>query len=325
MSDAGTAGLLDEMSSLRKRTRRERRGYWFPLLVFGLLTLGAIPLMRQFDWENSPTRRCDHHPDGRVSSCSDQPPDTAFEVPGFGRVDPLAVFNSGFIGGIAHPLALGLYWLGVLVLGFLATVWWYRWRAARVGVETSTRAYAQVTLYGLAVLLLVPLISAVTGRSIRLSHWEQRFGSVALVLLSLGAVLVAMRLSKADRAPSRRRRVLGGVAVAFTVLVVATLAAATIDKTGGLMLIAIGLLTLAVLERSAWCTVVAVAFTGVTLLANISYMGTIFYRLNWEIGPRDTNLLFNGKDVVLPGAVLIIGGVVALVGQWWTSRSGRTG
>ncbi|MEV0679089.1 hypothetical protein AB0I60_21475 [Actinosynnema sp. NPDC050436] len=325
MSDAATAGLIDEMSSLRKRTRRVRRGYWFPLLVFGLLTLGALPLMRPFDWENSPDTRCEYNPDGSMSICRVFHPNTAFDVPGLGRVDPLRVFNSGFVEPVAHPLALGLYWLAVLVFGFLATVWWYRWRASRVGVETSTRAYAQVTYCGLAVLLLVPLISAVSGRALSLHHWAHRFGSLALIVISLGAVLVAIRLSRAEHPPTRRQRVLRAVGVVVTVLVVATLATATIDKTGGLLLIAVGLLTLAVLERSAWCTVVAVAFTGVALLANISYMGTIFYRLGWEIGPRETNLLFNGKDVVLPGAVLVIGGVVALVGQWRTTRAGRAG
>ncbi|XVV00312.1 hypothetical protein ACQPW3_22995 [Actinosynnema sp. CA-248983] len=230
------------------------------------------------------------------------------------------MFNRGFLEPVAHPLALGLYWLCVLVFGFLATVWWYRWHARRVGVETSTRIYAQVTACGLAVLLLVPLIGAVSRQWLWLSGWELRIASVAMVGIPVGAVVVAMRLARSGRAVARRMIVVG---VGVTVLVVSVLGAAVIDKTGGLMLLAVGLLTLALVERSVWCATVVVVFTGLTLLANASYMGTIFYRLNWDIGPRETNLLFNGKDMVLPGAVLVVGGLVALLGHWWAKR--RTG
>ncbi|WP_309114314.1 hypothetical protein [Saccharothrix sp.] len=318
MGESPTAGLIDDLTDLRRRTRRVRHGYWFPLLLFGLLTLGSIPLLRPHDWQHSPDAQCTYRPDGSLGSCAT--PSTGFNVPGLGRVDPLGVFNSGFLEPVAHPLALGLYWLCVLILGFLATVWWYRWRARRVGVETSTRIYAQVTVCGLAVLLLVPLISAVAREWLWLGGWERRIGSVALVAIPVGAVLVAMRVARSGRAVSRR---VVGVGVGVTVLVVSVLGAAVIHKTGGLMLLAIGLLTLALVERSVWCTTVVLAFTGLTLLANASYMGTIFYRLNWDIGPRETNLLFNGKDMVLPGAVLVVGGLVALLGHWWAKR--RTG
>jgi hypothetical protein len=317
--DSATAGLLDEMTNLRRRTRCVRHGYWFPLLLFGLLTLGSIPLLRPFDWRNSPDARCANGPDGRVVSCTSRDPSTGFDVPGLGHVNLLRVFNGGFLEPVAHPLALGLYWLCVLVFGFLATVWWYRWRARKVGVETSTRSYAQVTVCGLAVLFLVPVISAIGGRMLWSRGWEQRIGSVVLVLVPLVAVLVATRWSRTG-APKRSTVV---VAVAGTVLLVSVLAAAVVHKTGGLMLLAIGLLTLALVERSIWCAVVALVSTGLTLLANASHMGTIFYRLHWDIGPRETNPLYNGKDVVLQGIVLIIGGVVALVGQWWTRRRTR--
>ncbi|CAL9496270.1 hypothetical protein SUDANB95_03323 [Actinosynnema sp. ALI-1.44] len=55
------------------------------------------------------------------------------------------------------------------------------------------------------------------------------------------------------------------------------------------------------------------------VLAGTAYPGTIFYRLGWWIGPQETNLLFDGEDVVLPCAVLIIGGVVALTGHRWAN------
>ncbi|MDT7787422.1 MAG: hypothetical protein QOF58_5841 [Pseudonocardiales bacterium] len=51
-------------------------------------------------------------------------------------------------------MAADIYWIIALLCGYLAVVWWYRWRAAQVGVETPTRLYAQVTIF----MLLLPLV-----------------------------------------------------------------------------------------------------------------------------------------------------------------------
>ena len=45
---AGPAGgpgvLLADLARLRRQTRAARHAYWFPLILFGLLTCGAAPL-----------------------------------------------------------------------------------------------------------------------------------------------------------------------------------------------------------------------------------------------------------------------------------------
>jgi hypothetical protein len=40
----GPGRLLADMAGLRRQTRAARHGYWFPLVLFGLLTCGAAPL-----------------------------------------------------------------------------------------------------------------------------------------------------------------------------------------------------------------------------------------------------------------------------------------
>jgi hypothetical protein len=44
------AGLLGEMAALRRRTRTARHAYWFPLVLFGLLTCLSAPFYVQ--WGN---------------------------------------------------------------------------------------------------------------------------------------------------------------------------------------------------------------------------------------------------------------------------------
>ena len=37
------AALLAEMKALRRRARTARHAYWFPLVLFGLLTCASVP------------------------------------------------------------------------------------------------------------------------------------------------------------------------------------------------------------------------------------------------------------------------------------------
>ncbi|ACU38002.1 hypothetical protein [Actinosynnema mirum] len=53
-----------------------------------------------------------------------------------------------------------MYWLFALLAGLLLTTWWYRRRAEASGLETSTKAYARVTLAGLLVVLGMSLVRA---------------------------------------------------------------------------------------------------------------------------------------------------------------------
>jgi len=44
----------------------------------------------------------------------------------------------------------------------------------------------------------------------------------------------------------------------------------------------------------------------------VNHVGTVFHRLGWDFAPPNS-ALFNGKDLLLPAAVLLIGGVVCLI------------
>jgi hypothetical protein len=129
------AELLDELASLRERTRSARHAYWFPLILFGLLTVGSIPFYVQ------PLTRPPCPPEG----C---PP---FNELALRMLGPFTALG----GQVApHPTALAGYWLGALVGGYLATFLWYRRHARRVGVAIRSTTYLVVgmaTLLGYAV------------------------------------------------------------------------------------------------------------------------------------------------------------------------------
>jgi hypothetical protein len=171
---AGSAGsadpgeLLGEMRALRRRARLARHAYWFPLVLFGLLTLASVPFY---------IRR---RPVGR-----------GVFVFGHG----LSVLQSGYLGGpglleVAEGTAY--YWLAAMLLGVGATVLWYRWRGNRIGLRTPARAYLITGLVLLALALLIPVVS---GRSVRLPPlWPGGYvisDLFPLVLIGLGLFVLA--------------------------------------------------------------------------------------------------------------------------------------
>jgi hypothetical protein len=124
--------LLADVQRLRRRTRLARHGYWFPLLVFGLLALGALPLFRYPSLADQV---------GPGSYATDQPP----------------WIRGVTTGGqfLADPAALSLYWLIAIPLGYVATVAFYRYHARRSGVASRLRPYVATGLALLAALLLL--------------------------------------------------------------------------------------------------------------------------------------------------------------------------
>jgi hypothetical protein len=126
--------LLAGVAALRRDVRRDRHAYWLPLLLFGALALASAPLYID--------------PIG---------PD----VPRAG--DGGGVFTA--LGGhlLAHSAAIGWFWLAALIGGYLASLWWYRRHAQRVGLQTPTRAYLTAGVIGVLVgLALGPVL-----------HWLQ--------------------------------------------------------------------------------------------------------------------------------------------------------
>jgi len=112
--DPTPAALLDEITRLREHARTARHAYWFPLVLFGVLTLTALPL--------------------------------AF-------VEQDAVTNYREYGFDLFNL-IGWYWLLVLPGGYVATLLWYRRHALRVGVATATRGFLVAGIVGAIITIL---------------------------------------------------------------------------------------------------------------------------------------------------------------------------
>jgi hypothetical protein len=217
------AAVLEEVGALRRRARTDRHAYWFPLLLFGVLTVASLPL-----YVERPV--C-----GGAGVC-------VVSLPG----GPLPLFRLG--GSVVGTVAIGWYWLAALLGGGLLTVGWYRWRAARRGVQGRI---------GVAVLVSLVVLAALLGGVL---SW---FGPNPAGL-------------------------------------------STTHGTSAFLVIAIGLLTLVWLERSAWLGVVAVAYAGASGLATFYDVENLTSGFGWY-----SQRYSQWPNVLLPALVLLLGGGVA--------------
>src|SRR5215470_5379135 len=94
----GQSGLLDQMTTLRWQARAARHAYWFPLVLFGLLTVASVPFYLQPPFSQSPA--------GAGPS-----------APGSTLPGPPLPFLGGS-PGLVHSY-LGYYWLAALLGGLL--------------------------------------------------------------------------------------------------------------------------------------------------------------------------------------------------------------
>ncbi len=110
--------LLGEARTVRRQARRVRHAYWFPLVVFGLLTCASIP----FYIQRIPTRTGVYysHSPGR------------------------SFWRSIYLGSWGGMLTSGhaaYYWLAAILAGLAATAVWYRLHGDRVGLRTPSRGF----------------------------------------------------------------------------------------------------------------------------------------------------------------------------------------
>ena len=149
---AGPAELLGEVRAIRRKARLARHAYWFPLVLFGLLTCASVPFYLPPVVRGSATY-------------GTGPPGPRF-------------FQSAYLGGLGFTSYRGtaFYWLGAMLLGIAATVFWYRWRGNRVGLRTPARGYPIAGLIIVALALLIPLAS--------------RGGGVGMFLIAPGDLVV---------------------------------------------------------------------------------------------------------------------------------------
>lgn len=284
-----TADLLTELRELRRRARADRQAYAFTLLLFGVLILAA-PLLY------APKPVLDTSTDGFDPKVSGSNALVRIFRTEAGVVDP------------AHPTLVAWYWLLVLVAGFGATAWWYRRRAARVGVETDTRGLIIAGIAAFAGFFLSTFVFWRYALSLY-GAWQVNlslmFGSLAL------AVLVVWRV----------RGTLGVfLASVFGTVTFSSIAVYTNKGFSALLVIAGGLLALAWLERSAPLGVVSVLFTLVAIPSTaMVYIHPLrldpnawFYELGWRIDWTNLRLSVF-QQLLLPAAVLLVGGTIAAV------------
>jgi hypothetical protein len=153
----GPRELLSTTRRLTRRVRQAQRGTWFPLLVFAVLTLGAIPVTRS----SHHVVGCRPTPGGKV--CIGYSPD-------------------GFV-----------YWSVALVLAYAAITAFYVRRARRRGVGTPVRPYVVAGVI-LAVAATAVSLWLVTHPGVSLGSIS-RPASGAMVLAKLASPAAAIGLA----------------------------------------------------------------------------------------------------------------------------------
>jgi hypothetical protein len=281
--------LLTDLRELRRRARNDRHGYAFTLLLFGVLILLA-PLLY------APSVESGISVDGFDPKVSGSNPLVQIFRTTTGFADP------------AHPTLVAWYWLVVLVVGFGATAWWYRRRAARVGVETDTRGLlvaGAIAFVGFFLSTFVFSRFAVSLYGAWQVNLSLMFGSLALTALALWRLRGPVRVFLAS--------VCGTVTFS-------TIAVYTNKGFSALLVIAGGLLVLTWLERNLLLGVVTVLFTLAAVPATAMIVNptgnfdpaALFARLGWAADWLDTQL-YALQQLIVPAAVLIIGGAIAAV------------
>lgn len=154
------ADLLLEVESLRERTRRSGRSWWFPLTLFGVLLICAAPLYR-------------------AASIVDQ----SFDIPRF--MWPLVTLFTGVFSD--HPVLTALYWVAALAIGFVGSGLWYRREAQRIGLRRPVRAFV---LTGLAITVGLVLLQSVPYAGYLL-FWVSYRGTLGIAIIAVALLVLA--------------------------------------------------------------------------------------------------------------------------------------
>lgn len=217
--------------------------------------------------------------------------------------------------GVSYGQPSELYWLFAVLGGFLATAVWYLYRGNRRGVRTPIRTYLAIGLVGVpAILLGLPVVSSFPYRMSRSPYADPSF--TVPVMLGAVAALAGLLwlLPKLGSRLARGVTIAGAMALGFIALVTLDVFFAPARPYAPLLVIALGLIGLAWQERSRQLGVISAAFAGAAVLANLYNLGNVFYHLGifarWE---DERTMAF--MNLVLPGAILVVGGLVARFGE----------
>jgi hypothetical protein len=183
MESAGAQELLGSIGRVSRVARRARHGYWFPLLLFGLIILATLPLYK--------------------------PP----AEPASGKIfsDRLTV-SLGYYDA-SHPWGVALFWITAVPLGYIATATYYRLRARRTGIQGRIWPYVVGGLVLFTLLVMTtPGISQVFHVPGFLTHWRRYVpnlfirGLTPILVIALGFFVLAR---------VERSWVMGGIASVF--------------------------------------------------------------------------------------------------------------
>ena len=134
MPSASPEEILSDLDRLRRQARTARHAYWFPLVLFGLLTCASLPFY--------------------VSDVTQPAPGVAVL-----QVTAPPTLLGGEVAG-RNGLLLSWYWAFALVAGHLLTWAWYRRHQRQAGIQTPARAFAITGVVLAALAFLGPLFAA---------------------------------------------------------------------------------------------------------------------------------------------------------------------
>jgi hypothetical protein len=170
MENAQAVELLGTVRRVSRDARHVRHGYWFPLLLFGVIILGALPFYRY--------TLADH-------SASLTARDAA------GPIDRIAL--GGFPA--AHAWGATLFWLVAIPAGTAAVVAFYAVRARRTGVQGRVWPFVVAVLLLFAVLIVTAPGISIVLHAPWLSSWRPifvfQYGLMPVLVVSLGLFLLA--------------------------------------------------------------------------------------------------------------------------------------
>lgn len=300
MDSDDAAEILGTTARLTARTRKARRAFWFPLLVFGALTLGSAPL---------------------------------YAEPAEPGTSGVQVVTRGFFDIVSAPLhgagshRLSLYWLAALPAGYIATALYYRRRALRTGVAGPVRPYLMTGAALMASLFILSgaftrRLGFVTGdRATIVIHRGTIITWLAVATLAFFGTLTLAVIRKRKTGDAGPWWPYVVPVLALFALSIETAASSVYHipnllyvegqffrGTTPLLTIALGLYVLAWIERSVWLAAFCVAFSGVAFMSNLYNTENIFFRFGLYPPAPQIN-------VIVPGAMLILAGIGFGLGQ----------
>jgi hypothetical protein len=299
--------------------RRDLGGYWFPMLVFGLLIIAA-PLVYQ------PSGPSDADMDvwnPAVNSSS--------HISGLAFA-PLQQFGS-CDSGLGDPMFVALYWFSVVMFGPLISTLWYHRLAQRNGSTPQTGWYLLYACTSLALFVVAFPVIEFVAVHLPDQNTPSPNTMVFLDILTTCGFVAGLVIAAAAAWPCRfrtrlstRRWAISWFGILLTIAAAAAIVFLTYlqprDNYGALLIIGVGLLALSLVERSRVCAVVAVLFTASALMVNLTGIWPVFRLLGIKLAPlpEATSTLVT---VALPVAILLTGAVIGFVRVLATSVAAR--